>query len=150
MAWDPGTAANYSNGGCDIVGWYNYSPFGRRHPSKGKDLDWTMKALLPAMARSLERRGWKISHTPLYGIGQAWGGSYEKKYYQPGLTSGEMLDQARAFCDFGAAYVGWYAWDDSGYESRTETPNNSRIVAAGIAKGIRTCRDVWGRSTSLR
>jgi hypothetical protein len=47
--WDPGTAANYSNGGCDVVGWYNYSPFGRRHPSSGDGLDWTMKALLPAM-----------------------------------------------------------------------------------------------------
>jgi hypothetical protein len=67
--WDPGTAANYSNGGCDIVGWYNYSPFGRRRPSNGKQLDWSMKALLPAMARSLEKWGWRLSVTPLYGIG---------------------------------------------------------------------------------
>jgi hypothetical protein len=144
--WDPGTAANYSNGGCDVVGWYNYSPFGRRHPSNGKRLDWTMKALLPAMARSLAKKGWQISHTPLYGIGQAWGGSYEKKYYQPGLTRGEMLDQAKAFCEFGATYVGWYAWDDSGDDARTETPNNSPIVTAGIAAGINACRAVWGRT----
>lgn len=86
--WDPGTAANYSNGGCDVVGWYNYSPFGNRHRNNGKRLDWSMKALLPAMARSLEKKGWKIARTPLYGIGQAWGGSYQKKYYQPGLTRG--------------------------------------------------------------
>lgn len=141
--WDPGTAANYSNGGCDVVGWYNYSPFGRRHPSNGKRLDWTMNALLPAMARSLEKRGWHIDRTPLYGIGQAWGGSYERRYYQPGLTRDEMRAQARAFCEFGATYVGWYAWDDSGFESRTETPNNSSAVTAGIADGIHECRHVW-------
>jgi hypothetical protein len=141
--WDPGTAANYSNGGCDVVGWYNYSPFGRRHPSNGKRLDWTMKALLPAMERSLAKKGWQIAQTPLYGIGQAWGGSYEKRYYQPGLTRGEMLEQAKAFCEFGATYIGWYAWDDSGFEWRTETPNNSPTIAAGIAAGIKACRQVW-------
>lgn len=141
--WDPGTGANYSNDGCDIVGWYNYSPFGNRHKNNGKHLDWTMKALLPAMAATLEKRGWRIARTPLYGIGQAWGGSYDKKYYQPGLTRGEMLAQAKAFCDFGASYIGWYAWDDSGFESRTETPNNSRVVSAGIAAGLNACRSVW-------
>jgi hypothetical protein len=143
ISWDPGTAANYSNGGCDVVGWYNYSPFGRRHPSNGRELDWTMKALLPAMRRSLEKQGWQISQTPLYGIGQAWGGSYEHRYYQPGLTRGEMLDQAHAFCAFGASYVGWYAWDDSGDDARTETPNNSPIVSAGIAAGINACTQIW-------
>jgi len=142
--WDPGTAANYSNGGCDIVGWYNYSPFGRRHPSNGEQLDWSMKALLPAMAQSLEKRGWQLSQTPLYGIGQAWGGSYENKFYQPGLYRDEMLAQAEGFCKFGATYIGWYAWDDSGFESRTETPNNSPRISAGIAAGIKACEQVWG------
>lgn len=141
--WFPGTAANYSNGGCDIVGWYNYSPFGRTHPSKGRNLDWTMKALLPAMQRSLAKYGWDIAHTPLYGIGQAWGGSYDKKYYQPGLTRNEILEQARAFCEFGATYIGWYAWDDSGDNSRTETPNNSPAITAGIKAGLNACRQVW-------
>ncbi len=143
VEWDPGTAANYSNGGCDVVGWYNYSPFGRRHPSNGKRLDWSMTALLPAMARSLEKRGWHLAKTPLYGIGQAWGGSYARRFYQPGLTRGEMRKQATAFCEYGARYVGWYAWDDSGFESRTETPNDSAAVRAGIADGIRACRAIW-------
>jgi hypothetical protein len=143
VGWDPGTGANYSNGGCDIVGWYNYSPFGRTKPSQGKSLDWTMKALLPAMAATLEKKGWNIARTPLYGIGQAWGGSYDKRYYQPGLTRGEMLEQAKAFCTFGAAYIGWYAWDDSGYDSKTETPNNSLTVAAGILDGLNACQTVW-------
>ncbi|HYL26529.1 MAG TPA: hypothetical protein VEW74_01775 [Candidatus Nitrosotalea sp.] len=144
VGWDPRTGANYSNGGCDVVGWYNYSPFGRKRPSNGKYLDWTMKSLLPAMAHTLGDNGWKIAKTPLYGIGQAWGGSYENKYYQPGLTRGEMLEQAKAFCEFGATYVGWYAWDDSGFESRTETPNNSAAIASGIAAGIGACQKVWG------
>ena len=141
--WDPGTAANYSNGGCDIIGWYNYSPFGRHHPSLGKKLDWTMKALLPAMARSLEKKGWEIAKTPLYGIGQAWSGPYDKRHYQPGLTREEMLQQAKAFCDFGADYIGWYAWDDSGDEAGTQTPNNSPVIAAGLAAGTKACREVW-------
>jgi hypothetical protein len=143
IAWDPGTAANYSNNGCDTVGWYNYSPFGHRRPSNGKRLDWTMKALLPAMQKSLGKRGWQLTRTPLYGIGQAWGGSYEKKFYQPGLTRGEMLDQARAFCEFGATYIGWYAWDDGGYDSRTQTPNNSATISSGIAAGLAACAKVW-------
>jgi hypothetical protein len=141
--WDPGTAANYSNGGCDIVGWYNYSPFGNRHRNNGMRLDWSMKALLPAMRHSLEKKGWQIAHTPLYGIGQAWGGPFNKRYYQPGLTRGEMLAQATAFCEFGATYIGWYAWDDSGFESRTKTPNNSKAITAGIAAGINACQQVW-------
>jgi hypothetical protein len=142
-AWDPGTAANYSRGGCDVVGWYNYSPFGRHRPSNGKGLDWSMTSLLPAMAHSLEKRGWRLADTPLYGIGQAWGGSYNGSHYQPGLTRDEMLKQAKAFCDFGATYIGWYAWDDSGYNSKTETPNNSAAIAAGIADGINACQAVW-------
>ncbi len=143
IGWDPGTAANYSNGGCDIVGWYNYSPFGRRHPSNGKDLDWKMTQLLPAMSHSLKKHGWDIAHTPLYGIGQAWAGSYNKHFFQPGLTRGEMRAQARAFCAFGATYVGWYAWDDSGDNSQTQTPNNSPVISAGIAAGISACRSIW-------
>jgi hypothetical protein len=143
VGWDPTTGANYSNSGCDVVGWYVYSPFGRRKPSDGTNLDWSMKSLLPAMARTLEKKGWNIAHTPLYGIGQAWGGSYAKHYYQPGLTRGEMLEQAKAFCRFGAAYIGWYAWDDSGFEARTETPNNSAIVTDGIITGIGACQTTW-------
>jgi hypothetical protein len=54
-----------------------------------------------------------------------------------------MREQAKAFCDFGATYIGWYAWDDGGYDSRTQTPNNSPVIADGIAAGIAACRQVW-------
>lgn len=143
VEWNPGTAENYSNAGCDVVGWYNYSAFGRHHPSLGKKLDWRMKALLPAMRRSLEKYGWRIERTPLYGIGQGWGGSYENRFYQPGLTQSEVVDQASAFCAFGARYVGWYAWDDSGFESRTHTPNNSDAIGDGMIAGAAACRAIW-------
>jgi hypothetical protein len=143
-SWDPGTAENYSNAGCDVVGWYVYSPFDRKRPSLGTRLNWSMTGLLPAMARSLSKYGWQIANTPLYGIGQAWAGSYDRRYYQPGLTVSEMEEQAAGFCGFGARYVGWYAWDDSEDDARTQTPNNSPTIAAGIAAGISACKRIWG------
>jgi hypothetical protein len=140
--WSPGTAANYSNESCDIVGWYIYADTGT-HPSNGDGLDWNMKPLLPLMAHTLARYGWNIDRTPLYGIGQAWSGSFAKPDYQPGLSAAQMHAQAQAFCDFGASIVGWYGWDDSGFNAQTRTPNNSPQIAGGIAGGIRACRHLW-------
>ncbi|MBV8491710.1 MAG: hypothetical protein JO199_14385 [Candidatus Eremiobacteraeota bacterium] len=141
--WDPGTGKNYSNAGCDVVGWYNYSSFGRTRPSMGTFLNWSMTGLLAAMGHTLANYGWNIAQTPLYGIGQAWAGSYDGPYYQPGLTVAEMQTQAAAFCRFGAKYVGWYAWDDSGYNARTQTPDDSATIGAGIGAGIDACKQIW-------
>ncbi len=141
--WDPAIAKNYSNGGCDVVGWYIYSSFGETKPSLGTNLNWSMRGLLPRIARSLAKYGWAIRHTPLYGIGQAWSGRYDGHHYQPGLTAAEMLAQASGFCSFGARYVGWYAWDDSGFDRRTETPDNSATIAQGIGDGVNACRQAW-------
>ena len=144
VGWYPGTGKNYSNAGCDAVGWYNYSPFGKTRPSNGDDLDWSMSRLLPAIANTLEHLGWNEKTHPLIGIGQAWSGSYSGKYYQPGLSAEQMRTQAEGFCGFGASSISWYAWDDSGFESRTQTPNSSPVISAGIAEGIAACRQVWG------
>jgi hypothetical protein len=133
------TAENYSNAGCDMVGWYNYSPFGRRHPSDGKGLDWSMKVLLATEGRDLRKFGWSLSRAPLLGIGQAWAGRYAGRDYQPGLTTRQMLTQAKAFCAYGATAIGWYAWDDSGFGARTHTPNNSKIIDQGIRRGASAC-----------
>lgn len=141
--WDPGTAANYSNAGCDIVGWYNYTPFGKRKPSNGVHYNWAMHGLLPAMARTLGKYGWRLSRTPLMGIGQAWGGRYGAGHYQPGITADEMQTQAAAFCAFGASIISWYAWDDSQDVAQTQTPNNSRAVADGIKAGLGACKADW-------
>ncbi|HTU80939.1 MAG TPA: hypothetical protein VMF61_02355 [Candidatus Acidoferrales bacterium] len=141
--WDPGVARNYSNAGCDAVGWYNYSPFGIRHPSKGRGLDWSMKTLLPAMAKTLERLGWHIRNTPLLGIGQAWSGSYGPGDYQPGLSAEQMVAQAGAFCRYGATSIGWWAWDDGEFNAATQTPNDSKVIANGLADGIAACRSIW-------
>lgn len=143
--WDPLTAANYSNAGCDVVGWYNYTPFGKHKPSSGTHYNWSMRGLLPAMARTLGKYGWQMSRTPLMGIGQAWGGSYNGNHYQPGITANEIKTQAAAFCAFGASSISWYAWDDSGDNGQTLTPNNSAAVAQGIRDGLASCRAAWGR-----
>ncbi|HEY6327378.1 MAG TPA: hypothetical protein VIW73_12810, partial [Candidatus Cybelea sp.] len=63
--------------------------------------------------------------------------------YQPGLLQSEIVDQAKAFCEFGATYVGWYAWDDSGFELRTHTPNNSDAIGDGMIAGAAACRAIW-------
>jgi hypothetical protein len=102
-----------------------------------------MKALLPAMAHSLERYGWHIKHTPLLGIGQAWSGRFGARDYQPGLSVTQMEQQARGFCAFGADSISWYAWDDSGFVAQTQTPNNSAVIASGIAAGINACKSIW-------
>jgi hypothetical protein len=122
-----------------MVGWYNYSPFGRRHPSDGKGLDWSMKVLLATEGRDLRKFGWSLSRAPLLGIGQAWAGPYAKRDYQPGLTTRQMLTQAQAFCAYGATSIGWYAWDDSGFGARTHTPNNSSVIDQGIRRGASAC-----------
>jgi hypothetical protein len=138
--FDLSTAENYSNGGCDMVGWYNYASIDTlKQPSKGSGLDWSMKLLLATEGRDLAKFGWSDSRAPLLGIGQAWYGRYDKHYYQAGLTVGEMLTQARAFCSYGATAIGWYAWNDSGYGPGTQTPNNSAVIRAGIKHAVSAC-----------
>jgi len=138
--FDLSTAKNYSNGGCDMVGWYNYAPIDvLTHPSTGSKLDWSMTTLLGIEGRDLARFGWSESNAPLLGIGQAWSGPYDEHYYQPGLTVAEMQTQAAAFCAYGASAIGWYAWDDSGYGRHTDTPDNSQVIDQGIEAGEAAC-----------
>ncbi len=137
--FDRSTAENYSNAGCDMVGWYDYAPIGERHPSKGRGLDWSMKVLLATEGRDLAKFGWSESRAPLLGIGQAWSGRYAAKYYQPGLSAAEIVTQAKAFCSFGAQSIGWYAWDDSGYVRETQTPDNSQTIVHGIEQSVSAC-----------
>lgn len=143
VAWQRGLALNYSNDGCDMVGWYAYTPFGRRKPSNGDELDWSMQSLLPAMGDSLAKQGWTLAHAPLVGIGQAWSGRYGDGYYQPGLSRKQMLDQARGFCTYGASAIAWWAWDDGAYLPKTKTPEDSRVIDDGIGEGIGACQNIW-------
>jgi hypothetical protein len=78
------------------------------------------------------------------GIGQAWSGKYGARDYQPGLSAAQMQTQAAAFCAFGATAISWYAWDDSEDVAGTQTPNNSPVIAQGIADGLSACRGTWG------
>jgi hypothetical protein len=139
--WDPSTAQNYSNEGCEIVGFYNYADT-QRVPSNGANLDWSMRSLLPAMESSLAGLGWNIVSTPLLGIGQAWSGRFARAY-EPGLSSAQVLSEASAFCNAGATSVGWYGWSDRGFRRATLTPAKSPDIATGIQDGIAACRGAW-------
>jgi hypothetical protein len=143
VVWQRGLADNYSNDGCDMVGWYVYTPFGRRKPSDGHDLDWSMQSLLPAMGDSLAKHGWSLANAPLLGIGQAWSGRYGAGFYQPGLSRKQMLDQAHAFCAYGASSIAWWAWDDDAYRPKTKTPETSPAIDDGIGEGIDACHAIW-------
>jgi hypothetical protein len=143
VAWQAGLAKNYSNDGCDMVGTDVYTPFGRKKPSNGENLDWSMQTLLPAMGHSLAKQGWTLANAPLLGIGQAWSGRYGDGFYQPGLSREQMLEQARGFCAYGATSIAWWAWDDGAYLPKTKTPEDSPVIDDGIGRGIDACRALW-------
>lgn len=143
IAWYPPLALNYSNAGCDMIGIYSYASMSTSY-SNGSQLDFTMNATLPALFKTLKSMGWNSGATPLIGIGQAFGGSYAGTSYQPGLSHQQMLAQATAFCKAGAVSIGWYAWDDSGFNSQSLTPMTSAEVQAGITGSIAACQAMWG------
>ena len=141
--WDPGTAANYSNGGCDIVGWYNYSPFGNRHRNNGKRLDWSMKALLPAMAHSLEKRAGRSPDAALRhrtSVG---------RFVREEILSARFDARRDARAGEGVLRVRRGA-TSAGTRGTTAASNRERRrrttrrpSRAGIADGIKACQAVW-------
>lgn len=137
------TAKNYSKAGCDMVGLYDYSE-PRPKPSDGAELEWTIQRLLDEQQKDLKRMGWSESTAPMLGIGQAWSGRYGKHRieYEPGLSSEQILQETRAFCQAGASAIGWWSWGDSQYVHKTLTPNSSSVIQAGIEQGIAACREL--------
>ena len=144
--WQPVPAKNYSNGGCDMVGLYAYVDT-HAGPTNGSQFDFSMQSELPSAFRVLQQQGWNIKNTPLIGIDQAFAGPYAGTRYEPGLTTAQMVTQAQAFCKAGAASVGWYGWDDSGFGSQTATPMTSTQIQQGISQGIAACQSVWHKKS---
>jgi hypothetical protein len=140
--WDTSTGENYSNQGCDMVGFYNYANQSAK-ASSGTNLDWSMGTLLPAMESTLSSLGWNESDTPLLGIGQAWSGRFAGSH-EPGLSSSQVVEEASAFCSAGATSIGWYGWTDSGFVRLTQTPVNSPAIDEGIEQSINRCVSTWG------
>lgn len=134
--FEPSTAANYSNSGCDMVGLYNYADPATTQ-SDGEGLEWTMGLLLQEEGEDLADFGWVQAETPLLGIGQAWSGKAGKHEYEPGLSSAQMLTQAQAYCSYGASSIGWYGWE--GFKGKTQTPRNSSVIRQGIEEGAAAC-----------
>ncbi len=138
-----GIARNYSAAACDVVGLYNYTG-STRSRSSGEGYEWDMRLLLAEEEAALSEAGWSEARSPLFGIGQAWSGKFERREYEPGLSAAQMLEESDAFCEAGASSLGWYAWDDSGYVAGTKTPNNSPPIKEGIAQSLAACPGVAG------
>jgi len=144
--WDDWIADNFSPEGCDRVGLYIYTssilnttPL----PSPAR-FNWSMVGVLPEMFASLQQRGWNITKEPLIGIGQAFGGPLvnSKRYYAT-PNAKDIETQSRSFCEHGATGLTFYAWDDSGFGPKTQTPMNNPQIATGIRNGIAACKQYW-------
>ncbi len=149
--WGDWTADNFSSQGCDMVGFYIYTPSllnTTPTPSPGT-YDWSMSYVLPAMFASLQRRGWDIAKEPLIGIGQAFGGSraHTDRYWVT-PTAKDIETQSRSFCEHGATGLVFYAWNDSEFGSATYTPMNSPEIEMGIRNGIAACKQYWSNHPS--
>lgn len=148
--WDDWIADNFSSQGCDKVGFYIYTPsMIDTTPFTSPDAyNWSMSGVLPTMFASLQQRGWDIKREPLIGIGQAFGGpmAHTDRYWVT-PTAKDMETQSRSFCEHGATGLTFYAWDDSGFGSTTQTPMSSPQIAMGIRKGIAACKQYWSQHT---
>jgi hypothetical protein len=143
--WSDWVAANFSPQGCDMVGFYLYTPeFPDTTPAPSPDVyDWSMSAVLPAMFASLQQRGWNIAKEPLIGIGQAFGGPMNQADHWLTPTAKDIEMQSRSFCEHGATGLTFYAWNGSGFGPATQTPMNSPEIERGIHNGITECKQYW-------
>jgi hypothetical protein len=145
--WEDWVADNFSPQGCDEVGLYIYtSSLPDTTPVISPDAyNWSMEGILPTMFASLQERGWNITKEPLIGIGQAFGGpikNTDRYWVMPNADDIEI--QSRSFCEHGATGLIFYAWDDSGYDSTTQTPMNNKDIENGIKRGIAACKAKQG------
>jgi hypothetical protein len=143
--WLHADAADFSSQGCDMVALYVYAGAVPVGSSVNIDsFDWSMSTLLPAVFESLKANGWNINHTPLIGIGQAWGGWFQADMTSTIMTPTDydMEQQGAAFCQTGATGIAWYAWDLSVFLSPTTPANNSEL-ASGVKRAITACRRQW-------
>jgi hypothetical protein len=139
--FESSAAENFSSEGCSMVALYNYAVWGKE-PSNGDEVEWGMGILLHEQMTALAAAGWNESETPLLGIGQAFSGPFGIGEYEQGLTTAQMLEQAKAFCSAGATSLGWYAWGDSNYvhgKLGTQTPVTSKAIRQGIEASIKAC-----------
>lgn len=132
-------AANYSNAGCDMVGLYNYAN-GGRDMSGGEGLEWTMNILLDEEREDLADEGWVQANTPILGINQGWSGHTAAREFEPGLSTEQMVAQARAFCAGGAGAIAWYGW--GGVSKKAQTATNSPAIEAGVRQSLAACAEL--------
>ena len=138
--------ANFSPQGCDMVGFYLYTPeFPDTTPAPSPNVyDWSMSAVLPAMFASLQQRSWSIAKEPLIGIAQAFGGPRDQTDQSVTPSPKDIETQSRSFCEHGATGLTFYAWNGSGFGPATQTPMNNSEIETGIRSGIAACKQYWG------
>ena len=132
-------AANYSSSGCDMVGLYNYAG-ADPEMSSGEGLEWSMSILLSEEVQALSEEGWVEADTPMLGINQGWSGRFGAREYEPGLSSEQMVAEARAFCSDGASSIAWYGW--GGVKREAQTATSSPAIQSGITQGIAACAEL--------
>ncbi len=116
-------AANYSPGGCDMVGVYMY-PWG-----SGKIPMTNLANIIAA----LKNNGWDPSSRPLVGIPQSYGGKYG--YTVP--TAAQVQQQTKYFCQQGAKHILYYDFNTG------TNPTTNATVRSGIKAGIADCQAYW-------
>jgi hypothetical protein len=144
--WSDWIADNFSPQGCNQIGLYIYTPpIPNTSPTPPFGAyDWSMSTVLPAMFTSLQHRGWNITKEPLIGIAQAFGGpiTHADSYWIT-PTARDIEIQSKSFCEHGAMGLTFYAWNDSKFGPKTQTPMNNTEIEMGIRNGIAACRQYW-------
>jgi hypothetical protein len=129
--WDGRIAANFSAAYCDAVAPYVYAQ-PQAPGSPPPDVDWSMGDLLPRILHSLAEHGWDAAGQPLIGVAQAWSGRHaaDGEIVQRPKRA-DIVTQAHAFCQAGAAGIAWYSWELSDYPGAV-TPQTDPEMADGI------------------
>ncbi|GLV55974.1 hypothetical protein KDH_28180 [Dictyobacter sp. S3.2.2.5] len=152
FGWDDWVADNFSPDGCDEVGLYIYATtmLATNPIPAPETYDWSMSSILPAIFKSLQRRGWNRNNQPLIGIGQAFGGPIpNSNRYRLAPTSKYIAMQSKSFCAHGAIGLVFYAWSDSEIGVFSQSPMNTPDIVIGIRDGISACRQYWASASTV-
>jgi hypothetical protein len=98
------------------------------------------------MFASLQKRSWAVSKEPLIGLAQAFGGlgAHIDDYWVTPPAK-DIETQSQSFCEYGASWLSFYAWDDSGFGPTVQTPMNNREIETGIRNGVAACKQIWSQ-----
>ena len=159
----PGSFANYSPQGCDMVALYPFDPNGSDksvETALANATDWKMSSpvwpcgpkkctLLDFYKYALRQQGWTPA-TPLIATPQSFGVSTIKPTGQPFYwnppTSKQLADETAAFCAGGAQAVLAFTWHD--FDTGSTSPYTNKSLSDGLSAGVKACKAIWKHSAS--